>query len=63
MNHVDMLEGLCREHDIFIVMSLNVWNLIFSARELGEYVDLAVIDLSIIQFLPVNLGVCPDCKL
>ena len=63
MNHVDMLEGLCREHDIFIVMSLNVWNLMFSARELGEYVDLAVIDLSIIQFLPVNLGVCPDCKL
>ena len=63
MNHVDMLEGLCREHDIFIVMSLTVWNLIFSASEMVEYVDLAVIDLSMIQLLPVNMGVCPDCKL
>ena len=63
MNHVDVLEGLCRAHDIFIDMSLNVWNLMVSARELDEYMDLAVIDLSIIQFLPVNLLVCPDCKL
>ena len=63
MNHVDMLECLCRAHDIFIDMSLNVWNLMVSAREPDEYMDLAVIDLSIIQFLPVNLLVCPDCKL
>ena len=63
MNHVDNLEGSCREHDIFIVMSLTVWNLICSASEMVEYVDLAVIDLSIIQLLPVNMGVCPDCNL
>ena len=63
MNHVDMLECLCRVHDIFIDISLNILNLMVSAREPDEYMDLAVIDLSIIQFLPVNLLVCPDCKL
>ena len=63
MNHVDNLGGSCREQDIFIVMSLTVWNLICSASEMVEYVDLAVIDLSIIQLLPVNMGVCPDCNL
>ena len=63
MNHVDMLECLCRAHDIFIDISLNVSNLMVSAREPDEYMDLAVIDLSILQFLPVNLLVCPDCNL
>ena len=63
MNHVDMFECLSRAHDIFIDISLYVSNLMVSAREPDEYMDLAVIDLSIIQFLPVNLLVCPDCKL
>ena len=63
MNHVDTFDCLCRAHDIFIDVSLIVLKLMISARELDEYMDLAVIDLSIIQFLPVNLLVCPDCKL
>ena len=58
-----MLECLCRAHDIFIDISLTVSKLMISARELDEYMDLAVIELSMIQFLPVNLLVCPDCKL
>ena len=49
-----MLECLSQAHVIFIDISLTVSNLMVSARELDEYMDLAVIELSIIQFLPVN---------
>ena len=63
MNHVDIFDCLCRAHDIFIDISLTVSKLMISARELGEYVDLAIIELSMMQFLPENPLVCPDCKL